>query len=253
MRRKKILFLLLLLCLTIMPINAQNLKVYFTSDSEKIVGKKMTVDIEKMSNQDAGIWEAFLEKDVVYKWYKNKQLIKNSNSASLSFKENDANSEFYVEVICYDLKITSDTFIVSPKTEPIKITTNTLPNAKVNETYNVQLESTAANVTYDIYLANDSKNEFDKTNLTISSVGQITGIPNKAGMFTFTIQARDGNSTDTKTYTLKIEEAPVDEDKQNIDIQNSNNNNVMIIAIACISTAIITGLITYAITKKKNK
>lgn len=252
MRRKKILFLLLLLCLTIMPINAQNLKVYFTSDSEKIVGKKMTVDIEKMSNQDAGIWEAFLEKDVVYKWYKNKQLIKNSNSASLSFKENDANSEFYVEVICYDLKITSDTFIVSPKTEPIKITTNTLPNAKVNETYNVQLESTAANVTYNIYLANDLKNEFDKTNLTITSKGQISGIPSNAGTYTFTVQANDNNSTDIKTYTLVVEEADII-NQENTNNEKESHNNTIVIVIACITTAFITGFITYAITKKKSK
>lgn len=252
MRRKKILFLLLLLCLTIMPINAQNLKVYFTSNSEKIVGKKMTVDIEKMSNQDAGIWEAFLEKDVVYKWYKNKQLIKNSNSASLSFKENDANSEFYVEVICYDLKITSDTFIVSPKTEPIKIITNTLPNAKVNETYNVQLESTAANVTYDIYLANDLKNEFDKTNLTITSQGQISGIPSNAGTYTFTVQANDNNSTDIKTYTLVVEEADII-NQENTNNEKESRNNTIIIVITCITTAFITGFITYAITKKKSK
>ncbi len=252
MRRKKILFLLLLLCLTIMPINAQNLKVYFTSDSEKIVGKKMTVDIEKMSNQDAGIWEAFLEKDVVYKWYKNKQLIKNFNSASLSFKESDANSEFYVEVICYDLKITSDTFIVSPKTEPIKITTNTLPNAKVNETYNVQLESTAANVTYDIYLANDLKNEFDKTNLTITSKGQISGIPSNAGTYTFTVQAFDNNSTDIKTYTLVVEEADII-NQENTNNEKESQNNTIIIVISFITTAFITGFITYAITKKKSK
>lgn len=212
----------------------------------------MTVDIEKMSNQDAGIWEAFLEKDVVYKWYKNKQLIKNSNSASLSFKENDANSEFYVEVICYDLKITSDTFIVSPKTEPIKITTNTLPNAKVNETYNVQLESTAANVTYDIYLANDLKNEFDKTNLTITSKGQISGIPSNAGTYTFTVQANDNNSTDIKTYTLIVEEADII-NQENTNNEKESRNNTIIIVISCITTAFITGFITYAITKKKSK
>ena len=87
-----------------------------------------------------------------------------------------------------------------PQPQSFSITTTWLPNGTVNQHYNQQLH------------ASDFVTSWTRTSgslpagLSLSSTGTISGWPNRAGNYTFTIRAQGsgGSGSDTQTFTITI-------------------------------------------------
>ncbi len=83
------------------------------------------------------------------------------------------------------------------------ITTETLPEGTVGESYTATLEATGNNMTWSL----DSGTLPD--GLTLNSDGTITGTPTAAGTSTFTVTATNSAGSVSKEYTLTIKPAVV--------------------------------------------
>ena len=82
------------------------------------------------------------------------------------------------------------------------ITTKTLPNGTVYTLYNQTLEATGDTpITWSLASGSTLPN-----GLTLNSNGTISGTPTVAGSSTFTITATNGNGSDSKEFTLSINE-----------------------------------------------
>ena len=82
------------------------------------------------------------------------------------------------------------------------ITTKTLPNGTVYTLYNQTLEATGDTpITWSLASGSTLPN-----GLTLNSNGTISGTPTAAGTSTFTITATNGNGSDSKEFTLSINE-----------------------------------------------
>ena len=187
-----------------------NRPVLFTADSEPIVGGQMTVDIKKMTDYDAGIYNAFLEGKVGYEWYRDDVLLKDAVSGTLKLTEKDAGSVFYVIVKGYDISFTSAEFEVEKVIPEPKIKTKTLPEAIVGEEYSTKVECQDPEAELFIYYNPGKANDFEKTGLTLKANGKITGKPTKAGEYTFTVCASNEGGEDYCTYTLLVNEPATD-------------------------------------------
>jgi len=89
----------------------------------------------------------------------------------------------------------------------IKITTETLPNGKVGAEYNSKIDVVGdGDITYEITSGQLPNG------LNIDSVtGKITGIPELAGIFEFTIQAtNDSEISDNKTFDITVQAVEID-------------------------------------------
>ena len=82
-----------------------------------------------------------------------------------------------------------------------KITTDSLPNGTVGESYTATLEATGNNITWSASGLPDG--------LTLNSDGTITGIPSAEGTPTVTVTATNASGSDSKEYTLNIKSATV--------------------------------------------
>lgn len=80
------------------------------------------------------------------------------------------------------------------------ITTESLPEGTVNQLYSATLEVTGNNITWSL----DSGTLPD--GLTLDSNGTIVGTPTAAGTSTFTVTATNNIGSDSREFTLKIEE-----------------------------------------------
>ena len=93
------------------------------------------------------------------------------------------------------------TIIVSA---PPIITTTTLPGGVVGTAYNQTLTATGTTlITWSL------ENGSLPNNLTLSSAGVISGTPNTAGTFNFTVKATNSAGSDTKNLSIAITAAPV--------------------------------------------
>lgn len=89
---------------------------------------------------------------------------------------------------------------------PPKITTTGLPRAVVGVPYSARISSVddpSTPTAFNIYYNPGGKNDFPTT-LTLTSKGVIQGTPNKAGTFTFSVQAANGWGEDYKVLTLRV-------------------------------------------------
>lgn len=83
-----------------------------------------------------------------------------------------------------------------------KITTDSLPNGTVGESYTATLEATGNNITWSASGLPDG--------LTLNeSTGTISGTPTKEGTFNFTVTATNSAGNASKEYTLNIKSATV--------------------------------------------
>lgn len=82
----------------------------------------------------------------------------------------------------------------------VAITTDSLPDGRVGDYYyQTVLTDSAATLSVQ---SGDLP-----TGLSMDSYGNITGTPTQAGSYTFTVEASNGSSTDTKQFTVTIDEA----------------------------------------------
>ncbi len=183
--------------------------VLFTADSSPVPGGKLTVDIEAMTDYDARIWNAFLEKDVKYTWYQDGAAFVDRNSKTFKIGEGDVGSEIYVEVTCYDLTLTSEVFHI---TEPVEegifpdILTKTLPDAVVGESYSIKLECADPDAEFGIWYNPGKANDFEKTGLTLNRNGEIKGVPKAAGTYGFCVTTSNDAGEGYMAYTLTVKE-----------------------------------------------
>ena len=75
----------------------------------------------------------------------------------------------------------------SAPAEDTKILTDQLPEAVVGESYSTQLRCNDAKATFSISYNPGKANDFDKTGLTLSADGKLTGRPKAAGSFQFCV------------------------------------------------------------------
>ena len=90
--------------------------------------------------------------------------------------------------------------------EPV-IQTDSLPEATVGVPYAVSLGCTDPNASFIVYYNPGNANDFDKTGLTLSKNGQLSGTPTAAGSYGFCICAAGAGGEDYKVYTLTVKEA----------------------------------------------
>jgi hypothetical protein len=86
-------------------------------------------------------------------------------------------------------------------TPRITVTTESLGPTLVNQPYSVQLTATGAS-SYTWSIASGAP----PPGITLSSSGLLSGTPTQVGGFQFTVQAREGSRSDTRTYTLVVAE-----------------------------------------------
>ena len=183
-----------------------NIPVVFTADSEPVTGGQMTVDIEKMINYDSGLYNAFLEKQIGYEWYRDGQKVSNT-TATMKFTEADAGCFFHVLVKGYDITLKSEEFRIEKLIIPPEIETAKLPEAVVGERYTAQLKCyDDVDMEFSIYFNPGKSNQFEQTGLTLDEDGKISGKPTKAGEYTFTVCAANEGGEDYATYTLVVKE-----------------------------------------------
>ena len=206
---------------TVIPKMAEStIPVLFTADSIPEPGHTMTVDIEKMTDYDSAIWNAFLERQVKYQWCKDGAAIKGATGQSLAITKDYVGSELYVVVTCFDLVIHGEAFPVNAPNEPPVIKTETLPEAVVGKAYNVKLDCTDGDAAFGIYFNPGKANDFDKTGLTLTQHGEIEGTPTKAGTYIFAVCASGEGGEGYMSYTLTVKEAEADDpvsDPENTD------------------------------------
>lgn len=90
------------------------------------------------------------------------------------------------------------TITILPK---VTVTTESLSPTLVNRPYSVQLTATGAG-SYTWSIASGTL----APGLALSTSGLLSGTPNSVGAWTFTVLAKEGNRSDTKTLTLAVVE-----------------------------------------------
>jgi len=182
--------LLLLFSLAISA-SATGVKVTFTSDSLPEVGGTLTVDKNALMDNDsitAEMYNALLEGNVIYSWYKNGIITKEGTDANALFYQltvSDQGCTLYVKVSFYE----DDSFQESKKcgeavsdeitvTASIpEITTQTLANATVGTEYYTRLECSDPDAVFSEFMGS----QLSEFGLLLTQHGEIEGTPTKSG------------------------------------------------------------------------
>lgn len=200
------------------------ISVVFTSDSEPVTGGHMTVDIEKMQNDDSGLYNAYLEGQIGYEWYRDGQKVSNT-TGTMNFTDADAGCSFYVVVKGYNITLKSDEFRIENLIVPPEIKTTKLADATVGEPYAEQIKCyDDVNAEYIVYYNPGKANDFEKTGLTLKDDGKISGTPKTAGSYTFTVCAANEGGEDYATYTLVVKEATTDPTETTVGVTDPSGS-----------------------------
>lgn len=212
MKRTICMMLCLMLLLGVaIPVMAAGMEVQFTDDSSFVVGGTVTVDKGKMMNDPSctsDIYNALLEGNVQYYWFRND--VYYADGPSLTLKEGDQGYTFYCQLVLYsDMDhiqqsgvLYSAKFTV-PVVELPEITTKSLPEGTVGESYYQKLSCTDPDVTYGLLQSSLP----DGLNLT--QHGEIEGTPTKAGFWYVVILIRDQYGREnTAQFEMTIREKP---------------------------------------------
>lgn len=103
-----------------------------------------------------------------------------------------------------------DIFIVTVREKPTEnpaITTKTLPEATVGQSYYVKLDCTDPDASFGEWHNPGAANDLSKTGLILTQHGELEGTPSEAGTYTFTIYAAGEGGEGYMTYTLVVKEA----------------------------------------------
>ena len=192
MKKLLSLFACLLLMLGLArPAFAAGLSVPFTDDSLPEVGGTLTVD--KNAMLDSGsltseLYNALLEGNVIYSWYKNGMLTHEGTGADAnSYKValSDQGSTIYVKVNFYEDSsfqeskkcgeaVSKEVTIIGSTPE---ITTKSLPDATVGEAYYIKLECSDPDSVFSEIMGS----QLSEFGLCLTQHGEIEGTPTKTG------------------------------------------------------------------------
>jgi len=94
--------------------------------------------------------------------------------------------------------------------EPPSIQTVAIPEAQVGKEYEVDIVCSDPEATIVLYYSPGGANDFEKIGLKLEKNGRISGIPNTAGEFSFSVCAAGAGGEDYMTYTLIVKAAPTE-------------------------------------------
>ncbi|MBR4057913.1 MAG: hypothetical protein IKK00_07265 [Oscillospiraceae bacterium] len=210
---------LLLLCTLAMPAFAAGLTITFTDDSLPEVGGTLTVD-EKAMLEDgsitADIYNALLEGNVIYSWYKNDMLTQegtagSSNSYPLTLSDQGCtiyvvasffeDSSFQPAKQCGEATSAKIT-VTGPAP---RITTSALPDATVGKAYYIRLECSDADAVFSEIMGS----QLSEFGLCLTQHGEIEGTPTKSGNCHVNVHAAsEGGGEDSVSYDITVKAAP---------------------------------------------
>ena len=210
--------LLLLLGLAI-PTFAAGVSVTFTDDSLPEVGGTLTVDTNALMNNGSitsEMYNALLEGNVIYSWYKNGTLTQEGTGAdalSYQLSLSDQGCTFYVKVSFYE----DDSFQESKKcaeavgdeitiTGPApEITTKSLTAATVGTEYYIRLECSDPDAVFSEFMGS----QLSEFGLYLTQHGEIEGTPTKAGNCHINVLVvSEGGGENSFSFDLTVNAAP---------------------------------------------
>ena len=211
--------LLLLLGLAI-PAFAAGVTVTFTDDSLPEVGGTLTVDTNALMNNGSitsDMYNAFLEGNVIYSWYKNGTLTQEGTGAdalSYQLSLSDQGCTFYVKVSFYEDSsfqeskkcgeaLSKEVTIVGPIPE---ITTKSLPDATVGKDYYVRFECSDPDAVFSEFMGS----QLSEFGLYLTQHGEIEGTPTKVGNCHINVLVvSEGGGENSFSFDLTVNAAPV--------------------------------------------
>lgn len=217
-------FVLILICLLLLslaiPAFAAGVTVTFTADSLPEVGGTLTVDKNALMNNGSitsDMYNALLEGNVIYSWYKNGTLTQEgigADALSYQLTLSDQGCTFYVKVSFYE----DDSFQESKKcsealsgevtiTGPVpEITTESLEAATVGTAYYVKLECSDPDAVFSEFMGS----QLSEFGLCLTQHGEIEGTPTKVGNCHINVLVvSEGGGENSFSFDLTVNAAPV--------------------------------------------
>lgn len=215
-----ILICLLLLLGLAMSTFAAGVTVTFTDDSLPEVGGTLTVDKNALMNNGSitsEMYNALLEGNVIYSWYKNGALTQEGTGAdALSYKLtlSDQGCTFYVKVSFYEddsfqeskkcgEAVSSEITVTGPAPE---ITTKSLSDATVGTEYYIKLECSDPDAVFSEFMGS----QLSEFGLCLTQHGEIEGTPTKVGNCHINVLVvSEGGGENSFSFDLTVNAAPV--------------------------------------------
>ena len=215
-----ILICLLLLTGLTVPAFADGITVTFTDDSISEVGGTLTVDKNALMNNGSitsDMYNALLEGNVIYSWYKNGTLTQEGTGAdALSYQLtlSDQGCTFYVKVSFYEDSsfreskkcgeaLSKEVTVIGPIPE---ITTKSLPDATVGNDYYVRFECSDPDAVFSEFMGS----QLSEFGLYLTQHGEIEGTPTKAGNCHINVLVvSEGGGENSFSFDLTINTAPI--------------------------------------------
>ena len=215
-----ILICLLLLLGSAMQTFAAGVTVTFTPDSLTEVGGTLTVDTNALMNNGSitsDMYNAFLEGNVIYSWYKNGTLTQEGTAAdalSYQLSLSDQGCSFYVKVSFYEDSsfheskkcgeaLSKEVTVIGPIPE---ITTKSLPDATVGNDYYVRFECSDPDAVFSEFMGS----QLSEFGLYLTQHGEIEGTPTKAGNCHINVLVvSEGGGENSFSFDLTVNTAPI--------------------------------------------
>lgn len=210
--------LLLLFSLAI-PAFAAGVTVTFTDDSLPEVGGTLTVDKSALLDNGSitsDMYNALLEGNVIYGWYKNGMLTQEgigADALSYQLTLSDQGCTFYVKLSFYE----DDSFQESKKcaeavsgeitvTGPVpEVTTQSLTTATVGTEYYIRLECSDPDAVFTEFMGS----QLSEFGLCLTQHGEIEGTPSKAGNCHINVLVvSEGGGENSVSFDLTVNAAP---------------------------------------------
>ena len=210
--------LLLLLGLAI-PTFAAGVSVTFTDDSLPEVGGTLTIDTNALMNNGSitsEMYNALLEGNVIYSWYKNGTLTQEGTGAdalSYQLSLSDQGCSFYVKVSFYEddcfqeskkcgEAVSGEITVTGPAPE---ITTKSLTAATVGTEYYIRLECSDPDAVFSEIMGS----QLSEFGLYLTQHGEIEGTPIKAGNCHINVLVvSEGGGENSFSFDLTVNAAP---------------------------------------------
>lgn len=225
-------FIYLLICFVFVaalstPAMAEEMKVFFTADSRFEAGNFVTVDVPKTLQSvmmDPGCmaeeYNACLEGNVHFVWFRDGERF--ADGESFYFTSAHAGSTFFCRMVMYtDADFTEECgyldsasfTIPDNKPQLPEITTESLPDGTVGESYYLKLECTDPDATFSLFRSSLPEG------LNLTQHGEIEGVPIESGFFYVVIMVTNEfgeentaefefNIVEGQQYFIEIMEVP---------------------------------------------